>query len=249
MNKVRIIFFLFFILLTGFGHAQSFRTSQQKAPRVRSAYADKWQQLQAELKKNNIDPAKFEMLILAFKTEKKVEIWMRSGNEKQFKKFKSYDICYHSGDLGPKRKQGDGQVPEGFYTIAVFNPYSNYHLSLGINYPNKSDRIIGKGNLGGDIMIHGNCVSIGCLPITDTYIKELYILAVEARNNGQATIPVNIFPIRMDDKGMAYLNETYAGNLKLLDFWKNIKTGYDLFEQKKLPPKVNVNASGAYTFN
>ena len=147
--------------------------------------------------------------------------------------------------MGPKRQQGDGQVPEGFYNVAVFNPYSSYHLSLGINYPNASDRIVGKGNLGGDIMIHGSCVTIGCMPLTDTYIKEVYILAVEARTNGQQTIPVHIFPTKMDEKGMNLLADT---NSKQLDFWKNIKTGYDYFEQKKQLPKFSVDKAGKYVF-
>lgn len=225
--------------------AQSFKATQQKATRVKSAYSEKWEGLKSDLKKKGINE-NFELFLRVFKEDKLIEVWLKPKDEKEFKLFKTYNICASSGELGPKRKQGDGQVPEGFYTIAVFNPYSSYHLSLGVSYPNASDKIIGKGNLGGDIMIHGNCVTIGCMPLTDTYIKEVYILAVEARNNGQQSIPVHIFPTKMDEKGMKFLADT---NPKNIDFWKNLKTGYDYFEQNKKISKFSVDKTGKYLFS
>ena len=139
-------------------------------------------------------------------------------------------------------------MPEGFYNVSVFNPFSNYHLSLGVSYPNASDKIIGKNNLGGDIMIHGNCVTIGCIPLTDKYIEEVYILAVEAKSNGQQNIPIDIFPIKFDEKTMKLLTEREAQNIKLLDFWKNLKSGYDYFELHKQRPAFSVDKSGKYIF-
>jgi len=145
--------------------------------------------------------------------------------------------------------QGDGQIPEGFYHIDRFNPSSTFHLSLGLNYPNKSDRILGrKGSLGGDIFIHGDCVTIGCMPITDEKIKELYLITVEARNRGQRTIPVHVFPGKMDEKGMGYLMKNYMDEKKLLKFWENIKVGYDYFDRKKKLPMVSIKRDGSYSF-
>ena len=235
-------FFILFFCISLQLASQSFKLSQQKAIRVKSAYSEKWEGLKSDIKKKGISE-KFELFIRVFKEDKLVEVWLKSNSEKEYKLFKTYDICASSGELGPKRKQGDGQVPEGFYTIAVFNPYSSYHLSLGVSYPNASDRIKGKGNLGGDIMIHGSCVTIGCLPLTDTYIKEVYILAVEAKNNGQQNIPVHIFPTKMNDKGMLFLSEL---NTDLLDFWKNLKPGHDYFENNKRVPKISTDKSGNY---
>lgn len=235
-------FFILFFCISLQLASQSFKLSQQKAIRVKSAYSEKWEGLKSDIKKKGISE-KFELFIRVFKESKLVEVWLKSNSESEYKLFKSYDICASSGRLGPKRSQGDGQVPEGFYTIAVFNPYSSYHLSLGLSYPNASDRIKGKGNLGGDIMIHGSCVTIGCLPLTDTYIKEVYILAVEAKNNGQQNIPVHIFPTKMNDKGMLFLSEL---NTDLLDFWKNLKQGYDYFENNKRVPKISTDKSGNY---
>ena len=239
---------LLLILLNVPVHAQSFKSTQQKAARVKSAYAEKWETLKAELLKENFDPASFDLFIRIMKKEKLVEVWLKEKKEHKYRLFKTYEICYYSGELGPKRQQGDGQVPEGFYSVEAFNPYSSYHLSLRVSYPNQSDRIIGKSNLGGDIMIHGNCVSIGCVPITDTYIKELYVLAVEARNSGQGIIPIHIFPGRMDEKGMASLKKEYSADTKLISFWTNLKPGFDCFEQKGILPRISVDRAGAYMF-
>ncbi len=242
---LKSVFFSIILFLSIQLPAQTFKATQQKSARVKVAYSEKWEGLKSDLKKKGINE-NFEMFLRVFKEDKIVEVWLKSKGEREFKLFKTYTICASSGELGPKRKQGDGQVPEGFYTIAVFNPYSSYHLSLGVSYPNASDKIIGKGNLGGDIMIHGNCVTIGCIPLTDTYIKEVYILAVEARNKGQQSIPIHIFPAKMDEKGMNFLTGT---NSNQLDFWKNLKTGYDFFEQKKQVPKVSVDKAGKYLFS
>lgn len=244
----KLLFFLFLLVLTFQLPAQSFRVEQKKAARVKTAYSEKWEDLKKELIKKEVNAESFEVFIRAFKQEEKLELWVKSKGTKTFKLFRTYDICESSGVLGPKRKQGDGQVPEGFYTIAVFNPYSSYHLSLGVSYPNASDRILGKGNLGGDIMIHGNCVTIGCIPLTDTYIKEVYVMAVEAKNAGQSSVPVHIFPCKMEEKGMQFLKDEFDGKTALIDFWTNIKTGYDSFEKTKELPKVSVGSDGKYVF-
>lgn len=166
-----------------------------------------------------------------------------------YKLIAAYDICASSGQLGPKRKQGDRQVPEGFYTIDRFNPASNFYLSLGVNYPNRSDRKKSDAaDPGGDIFIHGSCVTIGCLPMTDSKIKEIYLYAVYARNNGQNDIPVYIFPFRMTDGNFQTYKNRYAKNRELTDFWTNLKTGYDKFIAEKKALKVSVDNSGDYLF-
>ncbi len=117
-----------------------------------------------------------------------------------------------------------------------------------MSYPNRADVILGeKGRLGGDIFIHGDCVSIGCIAITDAMIDEVYTLAVLARARGQRRIPVHIFPGRLDEEGMAYFERRYGG--ALLEFWKNLSVGYRWFEEKKALPKVDVLADGRYAFS
>ena len=248
MNKMKKQYFAFLLLfLTLQTFSQNFKAAQIKNPRVKETYDDTWQTIKTELTMEGINKDNFELFVRVFKQEQIIEIWLKSQHKTQYQLFKSYTICAPSGTLGPKRHQGDLQVPEGFYEVSSFNPQSDYYLSLGINYPNKSDKIIGKTDLGNDIMIHGNCVTIGCIPITDLHIKVLYLLAVEARNSGQQTIPVHIFPSKLDDNGMKTLKADIE-NAPLLPFWKNLKTGYDYFENKKQLPKVTVDKEGKYEF-
>lgn len=243
-----LVLFIFLASGAGLTQAQSFKADQQKNARVKAAYAEKWEGLKKELQQKNIGTSDFELFIRVLKNEKLVEVWLKPAKSNAYTLFKTYPICYYSGTLGPKRHEGDGQVPEGYYSVAVFNPNSNYLLSLGVSYPNASDRIIGKTRLGGDIMIHGNCLSIGCIPITDDCIKEVYILGVEARNGGQSTIPITIFPGKLDDKSMAALQQKYSKDAALLAFWKNLKTGYDYFEKERKLPKVSVDKDGRYVY-
>ena len=226
---------------------QSFKAQQAKHSRVRAALAEKEgsiRQLFAAARFAYPPPGIF---LRAFKREGVIELWVKRGD--RYERLKTYRVCAASGDLGPKRRQGDQQVPEGFYYIDRFNPVSNFHLSLGVNYPNESDRILGgHGNLGGDIFIHGSCVSIGCLAITDEPIKELYLIAVETRAAGEARIPVHIFPTRMNADGMKRLEKKAAGNPALLAFWRNLQTGFDAFENTRRVPVVTVDKQGRYGF-
>jgi len=245
MIRIILCFVLLFIQeLSG----QDFKSEQKYYVRVRDAYREKESYLKQSLQLAKLPYPPKEIYIRIFKTEMILEVWVRSQNSDSFQIFKEYKICAFSGELGPKRKQGDGQIPEGFYYIDGFNPSSNFHLSLKINYPNESDRMLGtKGKLGGNICIHGNCVTIGCVPITDDCIKEVYLLAIEARTSGQRKIPVHIFPARLKD-GMQVL-QNYKGNKRLTDFWINLKIGYDYFEKYKRLPKINVEKSGNYIYN
>gem|GEM_PF-5218353 len=152
------------------------------------------------------------LFLRAFKDERTLEIWAADDPAKPMQWIKSYRIAAMSGDLGPKRREGDRQAPEGFYRIQApegfyridrFNPKSSYHLSLGLNYPNASDRILSdRDRPGSDIFIHGAEVSIGCLAMTDPMIQEIYVMAWDARQAGLKAIPVHIFPTRLDAAGL-----------------------------------------------
>src|SRR5258706_6353288 len=151
-------------------------------------------------------PAKY-IYIRSFKYDSQLEVWVKNEISAPFQLFKTYKVCALAGSLGPKRMEGDYQVPEGFYYISDFNPNSSYYLSLGINYPNLSDKILSDSlRPGSEIYIHGSCVTVGCIPITDQQIDELYILAAYAKDQGQDFIPVHIFPIRFSkERSVKYL--------------------------------------------
>jgi murein L,D-transpeptidase YafK len=195
-------------------------------------------------------PAKY-VYIRSFKYDAQLEVWVKNEASEQFKLFKTYKVCMQSGTMGPKRFQGDYQVPEGFYYINEFNPNSNYHLSMGLNYPNASDRILSDSlRPGGDIYIHGSCVSVGCIPVTDDQIEELYIIASYAKANGQDFIPVHVFPVKYNvKKSMDYLTTTTKKNLQLQEFALQLRQAFDMFEEKKQIPVVLVNKKGQYVFD
>ena len=176
-----------------------------------------------------------------FKKERELEIWLE-GNDGQFGLFKTYRICRLSGTLGPKVERGDRQAPEGFYFVTAnrLNPWSRFHLSFDLGYPNAYDRI--HGRTGGNLMVHGNCVSVGCYAMTDGAIEEIYTLAEAALAGGQRFFRVHVFPFRMTEQIMTrFTSSPWIG------FWKNLKEGYDLFETQRRPPEVGVRG-GRYTF-
>ena len=189
------------------------------------------------------------VLFRAFKKEAQLELWATDNPGNSYDFVLTYSICATSGVLGPKRKFGDVQVPEGFYELDWFNPQSNFFLSLHINYPNGADRILGSHvNPGGDIFLHGNCVTIGCIPITDDGIKEFYWLGVQVHAAGQRHLPIEIFPARLTADGFKTLAQSYANQPELLAFWSNLRESYDLFEKDHRALKVTVASNGRYKF-
>jgi murein L,D-transpeptidase YafK len=189
-----------------------------------------------------------EIFVRIFKRERSLELWVRPAAAERFDLLKTYGICAMAGELGPKRKQGDNQTPEGFYAISYFNPRSDFHLSLHIDYPNRRDRAAGSDGvkLGGDIFIHGGCLSEGCLAITDEGIRELYWLAVEARSVGQRRIPVHIFPARLGEADLELLQRAFSTRPELGRFWTTLKAGYDYFEEHRRIPAIAVNGNAEY---
>jgi len=250
MNFLKpLLLLLFFVLGTSFvPDKQSFEQAQKNFDRVKDVYERKEELIKMKCRSLDIPEETFgNVLIRVFKMECVMEMWVQRPDGKYIK-FKQFDIYAMSGLLGPKRRQGDKQVPEGFYYINEFNPQSNYYLSLGINYPNQSDiESSAAEKLGGDIFIHGAQCSAGCMAMSNYYIEDIYMCAVKARSNGQEKIPVEIFPFKMTPQNMAYyLNfkpyKIYA------QFWGDLKKGYDFFEKYNRVPDVVVGKNGIYQF-
>ncbi|MEI6614216.1 MAG: L,D-transpeptidase family protein [Chrysiogenales bacterium] len=224
-----------------------FKSEQQRQTRVREAYRVCGEKILKNLQSNGLQPHELEIYIRSFKQEMCLEIWGRKLGDSPMVLLATYPICDFSGTIGPKRCQGDGQVPEGFYCIDRFNPWSDFYLSLGINYPNFSDRILKTcQDPGGTIFIHGSCVTIGCIPITDPWIRELYIYCLEAKNSGQKKIPVHIFPSRLDQINYRRLQGTYFQQKEWLGLWEDLKTAYDLFKKKRTPPQIRFLPTGRH---
>lgn len=233
---------------SGLSSYTSFIDYQKTFQRPGEALQRKEDTLQKQFKTKGLKwPAKY-IYIRSFKYDSQLEVWVKNEIKEPFQLFKTYKICALAGTLGPKRMEGDYQVPEGFYYINEFNPQSTYYLSLGINYPNISDRILSDSlRPGSDIYIHGSCVTIGCIPITDQQIDELYILAAHAKDQGQDFIPVHIFPVRFNvPKSVSYLEGLTKDDPALKKFAASLEDAFTYFNKYKQLPVILIDNNGEY---
>jgi murein L,D-transpeptidase YafK len=213
---------------------------QRASPKLGESLHRKEDTLMKQFKeKGLVWPAHF-VYIRSFKYDSQMEVWVKNTQQDRYKLFKTFKICAMAGTLGPKRMAGDYQVPEGFYYINEFNPRSEYHLSLGLNYPNASDRLLSDSTQpGGDIYIHGSCVTTGCIPITDGQIEELYILCSYAKDMGEDFIPVHIFPVNFNNaRSVDYLNKYLQTFSEYTPFAKSMRSAFYYFEKYHEVPFV-----------
>jgi murein L,D-transpeptidase YafK len=174
------------------------------------------------------------ILIRIFKESSELEVWKAQADGK-YALLKTYAVCKWSGELGPKKVEGDRQAPEGFYTVtpAQMNPESNYYLSFNVGYPNAFDRAYGR--TGSNLMVHGACSSSGCYSMTDEDAGELFALARDAFRGGQTAFQIQAFPFRMTPENLAKHRDDPN-----MPFWRMLKVGYDHFEVTRNVPKVDV---------
>ena len=181
-----------------------------------------------------------ELFLRGFKAEQVLEAWARS-DDGPFRLVASWPVLAASGRPGPKRVQGDLQVPEGCYQVAVRNPLSRFHLSLGLNYPNASDLVRSdRERPGNDIYLHGGAQSIGCMAIGDERVEELYLLAADVRTK---EVAVHLFPARMQGAAWDSMRMEYTQHAA---FWTELLPIYDAFERTHRLPEVMIDAAGAY---
>ncbi|WP_236626281.1 L,D-transpeptidase family protein [Actibacterium mucosum] len=173
-----------------------------------------------------------------FKEEAELELWVQTGET--FQLFRTYPICNFSGDLGPKLAEGDRQSPEGFYRVgrSALNPNSRYHLSFNLGFPNSFDRA--NDRTGSYLMVHGDCLSVGCYAMTDPAIEEIYVALEAALRKGQSLVDVHAFPFRMTAHRLAQAKGT-----KWHGFWTQLQPAYNLFEDQRRVPGITVTA-GTY---
>lgn len=210
-----------------------------------AALEEAQQILQEALGSSSLQSDSLRALFVAYKDEDLLEVYLKNKAEEQFRLFRSYAICARSGKLGPKRAEGDRQVPEGLYFINRFNPKSSFFLSLGLNYPNKADSMgTDAQNPGSDIFIHGACVTVGCLPMTDAKMAEIYQLALWAKAAGQSQIPVYIFPFRMEQENMANYSSGRSQDTKA--HWAMLAPLYRAFATEQKALRYRIGEDGRY---
>jgi murein L,D-transpeptidase YafK len=173
------------------------------------------------------------VMIRIFKAESELELWLLKDG--RFELFATYPICFWSGKLGPKQREGDRQAPEGFYSVGT----EQLHLkgrqprSLHLGFPNALDRA--HARTGSHILVHGGCQSIGCYAMTNPVMEEIFALSEQALHQGQDRIPVHAFPFRMTEDNLKnFADHPWYG------FWLNLKDAYDVFERTRVPPRVGV---------
>lgn len=258
-NLFLSIFFFLSLMLTASAQTSykigtsfsSFIDYQKTFPRPDESFRRKEDTLQKQFEEKKLKwPANY-IYIRSFKYDSQLEVWVKNEIKDPFKLFKTYKVCALAGTLGPKRLEGDYQVPEGFYYINEFNPRSQYYLSLGINYPNVSDKLLSDSlRPGSAIYIHGSCVTVGCIPIMDQQIDELYILAAHAKNQGQDYIPVHIFPVRFNvPRSVKYLDNLTKDDPALKKFAAKLEDAFDYFDRYKQLPVILTNQKGDYIVN
>jgi murein L,D-transpeptidase YafK len=184
-----------------------------------------------------------KIYIRAFKQEQLLEIWVDSGIE--YKLIKIYRFTANSGNSGPKKQEGDLQIPEGFYQLTNFNAESKFHLSMKINYPNEADNIRNQNqqHIGGNIYIHGGNQTTGCIPIGDENIAELYWLCAQTYAV-TPSILIHIFPCKMEESN---LTEMYNKHPEYIDFWNSMKPVYQHFQiHKSLAAAISCDDFGNY---
>ncbi|AWC70048.1 peptidoglycan meso-diaminopimelic acid protein amidase [Serratia marcescens] len=176
--------------------------------------------------------------IQIFKEERKLELYAKMGNE--FRLVNTFPICNFSGGLGPKRREGDFKSPEGFYSVDArhLKPDSKYYRAINIGFPNDYDK--SQGYSGAYLMIHGECKSIGCYAMTNTYMDEIYRYVEAAFAYGQSRVNISIYPFRMTEQNLKrHASSSYIA------FWRQLKPGYDYFAKNHQPPTMGV-VNGQY---
>jgi hypothetical protein len=250
MSVRKILANVLFLLMfnAGLNAQTSFIQEQLTIPRVEQIFRLKEDTLKKQFATAKLSFPPKQIYLRSFKYDSELEVWVRNSNADSFKLFKSYKVCALSGSLGPKRVEGDFQVPEGFYHVNVFNPKSTYHLSLVINYHNASDELLSDSlKPGGDIYVHGGCVTVGCIPIKDNQIEEVYLLASYAKENGQDFIPIHIFPVRYNvTKSFHYLAMTCQENKEYQKFAVTLQQVFEHFNHYKKIPVIGVDEKGEY---
>lgn len=221
------------------------RPARPPTDRVRTARANQLGHARKLFTKAGLRWPPEAIYLRAFKEEAELELWAREPRSAKYRLVHRFPVLGSSGGPGPKRVEGDGQVPEGFYVVDRFNPASLFHLSLGLNYPNASDRVRSDPERPGfDIFIHGGRATIGCLPIGDDGIELLYIIALEAK---ERRIPVHLFPSRRENgTWIAPVESAAALRPELAAFWKELAPALDTFDAERSLPVVTTSEDGTY---
>ena len=222
-------------------------------PRVAAARAHGEPRLRAAFAAAGLAYPPAALHLRAFKLERRLEVWAQAagGPAPPFVLVTAFPILGLSGGPGPKRREGDFQVPEGFYRVDRCNPRSRFYLSLRLDYPNAADRRLAPDpdRPGSDIFIHGGEQSRGCLAVGDEAMACLYLAALDTASAGRSDLTVHLFPCRMDTPAwIDILAPWHRAMPSLYPFWQSLAESCRQFGSLHRPSSVQIDAAGGYYF-
>ena len=188
-----------------------------------------------------------EVFLRWFKREAELELWARNPGRRFRHLIGTCQSWPPPGEPGPKRREGDRQSPEGFYEIDRFQSPERVSSSRSASElsQRRGPRASDPEQPGSEIYIHGSNVSIGCAPIGDDAIEEVYLAAFDAHKYGQARIQVHVFPGRMSGpEWEKFASDEIARRPELAAFWAQLQPGFDYFEQRRTLPVIHVESDG-----
>lgn len=240
------------VWIAGVGAALVANEARADIPRLKKIRARVEPKLIAQYRDAGLSYPPKRALLRVFKHERVFEMWAADAADTPMTRIESVPICAASGELGPKRRQGDEQVPEGVYAIHRYNAWSGFHMSLRVNYPNRSDRARGfRPSLGGAIMVHGGCASIGCVAIENEAIERVFVATLDASRAGKQQPAIHMLPTRFDAEAWTRLDaradaagEPEATQLRTL--WRELEAVDAAFAASKTIPTVAIDDHGAY---
>jgi murein L,D-transpeptidase YafK len=196
-----------------------------------------------------------DILLRVYKKELIISLWIRPKNRDQsYKLLKMYRITDDIvSTVGPKSALGDQLTPEGIYQLEFYPSFrwSDFYLAFKVSYPNDADKLrrqfwkIG-GKAGGAINLHGCCVSIGCIPIGNPSIEELFMLIrTNQRNNSK--VDIHIFPFKFEsDEGLRILQTYKETKKRYYDFWQGLQEINQTFVKTKKIPTIKIDQKCGY---
>ncbi len=225
-----LIKFIAFALFSPLLACQSIAPASENLSRLDGIKAQRLEGIKADLKAADFKLGS-PIFIRIYKQTSEFELWVKKGDK--YALYKNYPICKFSGVLGPKLKEGDRQAPEGIYYVgqSQLNPNSDYHLAFDLGFPNEYD--VSLGRTGSFLMVHGDCLSIGCYAMTDTAIEEIYIIVEAALKNGQAKFPVIALPFRNNDANQEFYKDEKWG-----EFWRELANIDAIIDENHTFPKI-----------
>jgi hypothetical protein len=186
MRICLVVVALFFLLASQFGFAVPFGFAAEKPvplgltveQAIRKFGPDAKNRLLPYFEHSNVPYPPDHLYLVCLKSEELLLVFAQDSKGKM-KQIRSYSIVSNSGVSGPKLKEGDLQIPEGFYKITGLDAMT--HLAMWVNYPNAIDKLHARTdrrtNLGGYIQIHAGVYSTGCIVISNDDMAELLSVA------------------------------------------------------------------------